>query len=726
MRFHRPRVRAVLFGSAVVTASFVQGVAPAQAATNLVKNPKLETMSGKLPKCWTSWQYGSNKGSAKIVAGHGGKRAVQITQSVRVSGARALIQTPGCAIKTSAGQRFNLSFYMKSSTSKMSVMFFRQKTNGKWVHWGDLGVGAANTRWHRASVTTGGVPAGTKAVRFGLAIAGKGSITTDDYSLTKAGKVKGSCTDVNGCTRGKWKVVGFGDPVPNAAGGDSGDIGQAVKKGVRAMHTVLLNNGKVLLIAGSGNNRENFDAGRFTSWLYDPATGKHKVIPTPIDMFCAGHVQLPDGRVLVVSGTKKYPTYVDGNPNPIDGWQGSEKSYLFDPRDNKYHRVSDMNDGHWYPSATIMGNGDVYSVGGYAGQYNAGGWQYVSRVAERFKYNKKSATGGAWLKADKIVQPGINWATYPSLILMQDGRLFYSGSSVFGHPIGQHDDTDVSQNQYNTGPGIFNDHNNKVGTNATWAPVGGLRDINARDQSAAVLLPPAQRQKVMVMGGMDFRQDGNTAHAHTDIVDLNAKKPVYKKGPDLKQAKTYVSAVLLPDGTVFETGGSYQARREYVREASVFNPAKPNAWTSMAADPVGRTYHNTAILLPDGRVLAAGSNPASNFYETRISIYSPTYLYKGARPKITGVDSKYWAYGSTHTIKTNRTIKSAWLMRPGAVTHSSDPNQRAVAPSSLKIKGGTVRFKLTNNGNVAPPGWYMLFATDSKGVPSVAKWIHVG
>ncbi|GAB3669409.1 hypothetical protein GCM10027589_36910 [Actinocorallia lasiicapitis] len=729
MRFHRPRARAILSGSVLAVAAIVPGAMPAHAAANLVKNPTLEKLSGKMPQCWQEFRKGSNKGSTKVVAGHGGKRAAKVELKVRVSGMRALIQTPGCAIKARPGQRFDVSLYLKSTTNSMSMVFFRQRANGTWLHWGDLGVGQkTGGKWAKRKVTTLFVPAGTKAIRFGLAVSGKGSVTTDDYSV-KLGKGvgKGACTDPEGCTRGKWKVQSFGDPVATWDGADPGDQGGLrLKKGVRAMHTVLLANGKVLLIAGSGNNRANFDAQTFTSWLYDPATGRHKPIPTPVDMFCAGHVQLSDGRVLVLGGTKKYPDYVPGTDQVTNGWQGQEKAYVFDPRDNKYHATNNMNDGHWYPSATLMGNGDVYSVGGYAGQYNGAGYQYVSRVAERFKYNKNSATGGAWLKTGQVVQTGINWATYPSLILMQDGRLFYSGSSVFGHPIGQHDDGGNTQDLYNTGPGILNDHNNGLAKKPTWAAVGGLRDVNARDQSASVLLPPAQRQRVMVMGGMDFRQPGNEAHAHTDIVDLNAAKPVYRGGPDLPKAKSYVSAVLLPDGTVFQTGGSAMARAKYVAEASVYNPAKPNAWTSMATDPVPRTYHNTAILLPDGRVMTAGSNPASNFYETRISFYSPPYLYKGPRPKITGVDSKYWAYGSTHTFKTNRQIKTAWLIRPIAVTHSSDPNQRAVAPEKLKISGGTVKFKLTAKGNVAPPGWYMLFATDSRGVPSVAKWIHVG
>ncbi|MEO3785489.1 galactose oxidase early set domain-containing protein [Actinocorallia sp. B10E7] len=733
MRFRRTRVRAFLAGSTMtmMTAVLVQGGVPAHAAANLAPNPKLETVAGRLPQCWEVKATGRNTGSAKIVTGRGGKRAMQITQTMRVSGWRALVQTRSCAIKkVKAGQRLDLSFLMKSTTPKMSVMFFRQKSDGTWVRWSDHGVGDANDTWHRATVRTGPVPEGTKAVRFGLAISGKGVIATDDYVLTASAARPAKCTNAVACVEGRWRYVSFGDAAPDDGDNDAngytnpGDQDdEVVKKGVRAMHTVVLRNGKVLLIAGSGNNPKNFNPKGFESLLYDPVTGRYKKIKTPTDMFCAGHVQLPDGRVLIMGGTKKYPSYIQGQSEAYRGWKGEDKSYVFDPNDNKYHQTNNTRDGHWYPSATILGNGDVYSVGGYSDDYTKDGYQRVSRVSEKFKYKKNSKAGGYWLPRRKVKQtPGVNWSTYPSLILMQNGRLFYSGSSVFGHPVKGGDDESNYDHDAKAfiGPGIFNHEK------GTYKKVRGLTQPWARDQSASVLLPPAQRQKVMIMGGMDFSKQGpGVAHAHTDIVDLKAGSPRYRRGPDLNAAKVYVSTVLLPDGKVFETGGSLMERKQYVKEAAMFDPKRPNAWERMAPDKIGRTYHNTAVLLPDGRVLAAGSNPASNFYETRLSIYSPPYFFKGPRPRIKSV-KKYWAYGATYDIKTNRKIKSAWLMRPGAVTHSSDPNQRAVAPEKLKISGNTSRFKLTNNPNIAPPGWYMLFATDANGVPSVAKWVHIG
>ena len=155
----------------------------------------------------------------------------------------------------------------------------------------------------------------------------------------------------------------------------------------------------------------------------------------------------------------------------------------------------------------------------------------------------------------------------------------------------------------------------------------------------------------------------------------------------------------------------------------MYNPAT-NRYTSMAADPQPRGYHSTALLLPDGRVMTYGSNPGDGSFNEKISIYSPPYLFHGARPQITSVATRYWTYGSTQQITASQRIVSAELIRPAAVTQSSDPNQRLVA-LPVSVSGKHIRLTVTGNPNMAPPGWYMLFVVNANGVPSVAKWIHV-
>jgi hypothetical protein len=144
----------------------------------------------------------------------------------------------------------------------------------------------------------------------------------------------------------------------------------------------------------------------------------------------------------------------------------------------------------------------------------------------------------------------------------------------------------------------------------------------------------------------------------------------------------------------------------------------------VAVDPEARGYHASAFLLPDGRVMTTGDNPGNGTWNHDVSVYSPPYLFKGPRPQITSVIDTEWSYGDTQRITVDRPIAKAELIRPAAVTHSSDPNQRFV-DLLLSVDGTTVDLNVTSNPNLAPPGWYMLFAVDANGVPSVAKWVHL-
>jgi hypothetical protein len=252
----------------------------------------------------------------------------------------------------------------------------------------------------------------------------------------------------------------------------------------------------------------------------------------------------------------------------------------------------------------------------------------------------------------------------------------------------------------------------------------------------SVLLPPAQDQRVLTIGGGN-NETNPDANRLTDIIDLKQPNPTYTPGPMVPtgvldggvpqtatQGKMYVSAVLLPDGKVFETGGGLHNRADPVYEASMFDPLTNTFTPGMATDPMPRTYHSTAFLLPDGRVMAFGNNPGDGSYQTHISVYSPPYLFQGGRPQIQTVATPEWTYGSTQQITVDKPIVKASLIRPAAVTHSSDPNQRYVE-LPMSVNGNSIGLNVTSNPNIAPPGWYMLLVVGSNGVPSVAKWVHL-
>jgi hypothetical protein len=458
---------------------------------------------------------------------------------------------------------------------------------------------------------------------------------------------------------------------------------------VRAVHVALLHTGKVLLVAGSGNDRDAFLAGHFSTSIWDPATETFTSVATPWDAFCSGHSFLPDGELLVAGGNTAYPGPATNNSNA-----GSPKTYLFDPGTSRYVAQPDMAQARWYPTVVELGSGNQFTVGGL----DAVG--VPTTASQTF-----DATTRTW-SPQKAPPSAVSYVPlYPALHLLADGRLFYSGANVFGTGP--------------TRPGIWN-----VSTNG-WQAVPGLTDTDRRDQSMSVLLPPAQDQKVMIMGGgnQDLPVD---AVSSTAIVDLKQPNPAYVPGPALDTKKMYVSAVILPDGRVLETGGAtgyrMNADSKTVNSAQILDPTTMQ-WTKAADPTVGRTYHSGALLLPDGRVLTFGGNPRDGSFEMNLEIYSPTYMTK-PRPKITTAPSGA-AYGASFAVSTDMQIGSAVLIRPSAVTHSSDSDQRSVDLGLTNVTASGATLTVPANPNLTPPGWYMLFVRDASGTPSVAKWIHI-
>ena len=184
---------------------------------------------------------------------------------------------------------------------------------------------------------------------------------------------------------------------------------------------------------------------------------------------------------------------------------------------------------------------------------------------------------------------------------------------------------------------------------------------------------------------------------------------------------------ILPDGNVLVTGGSEtnDPGSQPVYAAEVWN-AQTGTWSTMSSMQMGRTYHETALLMPDGRVYVAGGGGCCNAPDQfNAEIFSPPYLFRGARPVISSAPSSV-SYGAQSLIGTpnGAAIQSVAFMRLGAQTHQFDMSQRYVPLSFTPASGGlTVTWPA--NGNLAPPGDYMVFIVNGSGVPSVASIVNI-
>ena len=235
---------------------------------------------------------------------------------------------------------------------------------------------------------------------------------------------------------------------------------------------------------------------------------------------------------------------------------------------------------------------------------------------------------------------------------------------------------------------------------------------------------------VIIMGGH------SPATNTTEIIDLGSATPAWKSGPNMSQGRIEMNAVILPDGRVLAVGGSVNDEDTSTASlnADLLAPDPNNSgsyvFSSAGANSYARLYHSVALLLPDATVWLAGGNPKRGGYVQQMEIYQPPYLFDStgalaARPSITGAPSAV-SYGNAFSVQTPdaATINRVVLVRNGTVTHAFGMDQREVE-LAFSAQSGSLAVTAPPNGNIAPPGYYMLFLLNSSGVPSVAKFVQV-
>jgi len=356
-----------------------------------------------------------------------------------------------------------------------------------------------------------------------------------------------------------------------------------------------------------------------------------------------------------------------------------------------------MRHGRWYPSQVLMPDGRTIILQGL----DESGIKRADESNENPDievYDPKRPNEVAFLGT---VPPKMMGAQYPHLFWMPSGRMLVSGpersNSWLLEPPNLGAPVDV--------PGAAAQH--------AWG--------------TSVLMPlerDSRSGRVLLAGGAP---DWNTAAPAAEVFDEGSR--TWSPASPLQVGRAHHNTVLLPDGSMVAVGGGsgedkawkgagfYVAGQEH-KAVEVYDP-ESGTWKLGPSQRENRAYHSTALLLPDGSVVSAGTDLPGDDDRDTYEVYKPDYL-SGARPT-TPVAPRTAGYGTTMTVRTpDAGIARAVLVAPGATTHGVDMSQRVIRLGAVRPVAGGYAVDTPVSGDVALPGHYMLFLLDGEGRPSEA------
>jgi hypothetical protein len=413
--------------------------------------------------------------------------------------------------------------------------------------------------------------------------------------------------------------------------------------------------------------------------LWDPAnpSAGFTSVNKAYRIYCSGHAFLPDGRLLVTGGTSP-------------GTRGTRGATVFNPASNGWLATSPMAQGRYYPTTTTLPDGEILAVSGHDTTLT------VVTIPEIWN-------GSAWRRLT-TAPLSIPVPYYPAMFVAPNGKVFLAGFLQTTRYL------DV------TGTGH-------------WSTVGD-RQVADRRLGSAVMYAPG---KILYAGG------GDPPTASAEVINLKQAPPSWRTVPGMAFSRRQMNATLLADGKVLVTGGTsgpgFNDQAGAVHTAELWNPVT-ETWTTLASETRNRTYHSTALLLPDGRVLSTGSGegggiPYSNS-EFSAQVFTPPYLFNASgalapRPSITSAPATL-SYGQSFTVQTPNagTVVKGSLIRLSSVTHAFNQSQLIYPLTFSATTSTSLHAVAPANANLAPPGPYMLFLINKSGVPSVAKLLTVG
>lgn len=433
----------------------------------------------------------------------------------------------------------------------------------------------------------------------------------------------------------------------------------------------------------------------------------------------------------------------------------------------------------WCSSGVLLSNGTLIQTGGYADGYRK--IRYFVPCSDRScDWIESSSELGAdrWYASDQILPED-------DRVIIVGGRRsisyeFFPKSSaeesVFELPLlRQTDERRVEDNLYPflhlSSDGnlfIFANHdsillNYKNGRTVKQFPrLDGSR--NYPSTGSSVMLPldysdGFKKVEIMICGGASpgafsaakegIFLKGLSTCGRMVITDENPKWKMEK----MPAPRLMNDMIILPTGDILIINGAQQGSAGWTHALNpelrplLYRPTDipGNRFSYLEASKIPRMYHSTAILLPDGRILVAGSNPNERYSytnvtyptELRIEAFSPYYMdnfYDDQRASHlqVGEGTKLVRYGEKIILqfvlmsKPNNGM-GFHIYAPPFNTHSVSMNQRMLKLQCVELvreDNGTAHAHLiAPNPISAPPGYYLVFVVNG-GIPSEGQWLR--
>ncbi len=438
-----------------------------------------------------------------------------------------------------------------------------------------------------------------------------------------------------------------------------------------SVHAVLMPDGRVLSY-GSKSDGQQTASSIYDVW--DPAgglNGGHTTLPNTsgTDIFCSSQLVVPGGGQVFIAGGDNWTGTSTTNT-------GNNNSNTFEYGANTLTRRGNMNRARWYSSSITLLNGETYIQGGSGG---------TDRPEIR-------GTNGVFRLLSSADTSSLDFM-YPRNFIAPDGRVFGYDSNGRMYYVNTSGNGSIT---------ILGTHGGPTGS----------------DASAAMYRPG----KILQFGG---------SSRNAQLIDITGATPVTRATNPLVAQRRLVNATILADGRVLATGGStvWNELTGVSYTAEIWNPVTEQ-WQVGPPEVKARLYHSNAVLMPDASVLVMGGGAPGPQVNTNVEVYYPSYLYNAAgafatRPVIQSAPGTI-DIGETFDVGMGGTgtVSRVVLIKTTSATHSFNMEQRFVE-LTYQQSGSNLRVQAPTRATDAPPGFYMLFAFNSAGVPAIAPILRV-